>query len=73
MNIRHTANNDSGFLSKKLFNYSEIPCSSAALTAFMFAVPLILYICEFEPKLPMHEVCIIQNYQISNIKNRGVE
>lgn len=39
--------------------YIFIPFSEAALTAFIFAVPLILYICEFDPKPPTHDICVI--------------
>jgi hypothetical protein len=40
---------------QKVTNRS-IPCSAAALIALMFAVPLILYIWELEPKPPTQEI-----------------
>ena len=38
------------------FNGS-IPFSAAALMALMFAVPLILYMTEFDPKPPTQDTC----------------
>lgn len=46
------------YRNKICHNYDiNIPFSAAALMALMFAVPLILYMKEFDPKPPTQDTC----------------